>query len=272
MIPCASSINSIFVDFNKPYYYPGNDVMGHIYLNICNSIPAEGVEMVIKAKEYVKFKDTEIQTVKREKRNPQTNQMEIYDTQETVIVTRKEKKTLFRHKTFIPVWQSQLIAMGQFAFPFCFKVPDNLPGSFEYYDNDVSAVISYSVKTKIVNINNQKDKLKFLNIMIVRQNEKMLNLEKSLHLSKPLSVWGCCDKGSVMFDVNYPKNYFYPGEHVEVYMKLDNTLSQLNATSLNVTVDQVLTLKKGQYQKIITRRIGARILQELIVCFVLFYF
>lgn len=262
----SSSMNSMFVDFDKPYYYPGDNVMGHIYLNICSVFPAAGVEMVIKTKEYVKFKDTEIQTVKHERKNPQTNQMEIVDVQESVVVTREEKKTLFKNKTFIPVWQSQMISMGQFAFPFCFKVPENLPGSFEYYDNENAAVISYTVKSKIVNITNKKDKLKFFNIIIVRQSEKMLNLEKNLHLSKPLTVWGCCDKGSVTFDVSYPKNFFYPGEHVEVYMKLDNTQSMLNATSLNVTVEQIITLRKGHHNKTLSRRIGARRLEELIVC------
>ena len=46
----STSQNGLFVELGKPFYYPGETVMGNVYANISNPWGTKGIEFSIKTK------------------------------------------------------------------------------------------------------------------------------------------------------------------------------------------------------------------------------
>ena len=45
----------IFVKLDRPYYYPGNQVFGKVYISCQKMVPAKNLEILIKGKEKVEW-------------------------------------------------------------------------------------------------------------------------------------------------------------------------------------------------------------------------
>ena len=94
--PCTQ-YGGMMINFDKPYYYPGDVVTGNVYMNVLEAFESRGLELSLKIKEYVKWEDVEYHTETRREYDEVTK--EHRDVPHTVSkkVERKDHKTLFKN-------------------------------------------------------------------------------------------------------------------------------------------------------------------------------
>ena len=245
--------NGMFVELNKPYYYPGERVTGNVYVNIQQAWGTRGIDFQIKTKEFIRYIERVKKPFKRQRKNPQTKKMETYTAYEYVNVERRDEKTLYKFSNLLTQCNGNIFNIGQYCYPFEFTIPPNLPGSFEYYDKDSSACITYTVKAKAISINNAKEMIKSENVIIVRQPYTNFNYPTNVNRNIQL---GCCtDKGTAMVNLQYDNNAYSLGETVNAHLVINNSSSKVPSTSSQVEIVQELCLQKPGTKGITKRRV-----------------
>lgn len=243
----------LVINFEKPYYYPGDLVRGHIYLNMASSFDTKGLELTVKVKEFAQYYETESKTTTETKRVYDDLTKEYKDISipktEFVKVAKKDDKTLFKNKAMIATMMNNVLIMGQYSYPFQFTLPHHLPGSFEYYSEDAEAYIKYKINAKALSWHGKKTNIKNSNILIVRQAPTNFSYPTNLSDTRNLSTWCFFSKGTSTLNVSYPKNHFCPDESVQVICNLNNTRCTLNATCIKLQLMQQLTLTIREHGK-----------------------
>jgi hypothetical protein len=80
-------------------------------------------------------------------------------------------------------------------------------------------------------------------ILIVRQPQQFFSYPNNLTDTKNITAWCFFAKGSSTLNVSYPKNFYVPGENVQVICNLNNTHCELNATRFKLQLIQKIHLK-----------------------------
>lgn len=244
------------IQFEQPFYYPGNYVNGTIYLNMMDIFRTRGVELEIKCVEGVKALES------HQKQAVVDGKIKYFN-EDTEF---KDKQVLFQIKNFLPNFQSNISA-GQYAYPFSFAIPAHLPGSFEYYTDRISAYIKYQVKVKILPINDKEKPFKFSTILIVRQTPSTFNYPPNLTDTKRITTWCFFDKGTATLNASYQKNYFAKDEIVQMQCSLDNTRCVLDSSAIRLQLFQKITLRiKGTTNKYFTRLVAQTVAKDRCVC------
>jgi len=249
------------IQFEQPFYYPGNYVSGTIYLNVMNMFSSKGVELDIKCVEGVKAIETH------------SKQVSIDGQLRTISEDTefKDKQVLFQIKNILPNFQRNINA-GQYAYPFSFVIPVHLPGSFEYYTDKISAYIKYQIKVKIIPFNDTEKTFKFSTILIVRQTPSNFNYPSNLTDTKRITTWCFFDKGTATLNASYQKNYFAKDEIVQMQCNLDNTRCALDSTAIRLQLFQKITLRiKGTTNKYFTRLVAQCMSNDRCVRSIIFF-
>lgn len=249
----------LLIDFDKPFYYPGDVVRGNIYLHMINPFETKGIELSVKTIEMSLVYDTVSKTVKTTEWSEALQKDVEIEKIEYERVEKKEKKTIYKLSSMMAVMNNNMLAMGQFAYPFYFALPANLPGSFEFYDTDCRAYVKYLVGAKLIPWNNHEKEISHKSILIVRQNPQFFQYPSQLSDTKNITTWCFFDKGTATLNISYPKNHFCFDELVQAICHLNNSRCKLNATSINMQLFQHLTIK-GQKHHI--NRYFSRIVAE----------
>lgn len=219
----TSTFGGIYVNFDKPYYYPGDLVTGNVYLNMLNAFDTKGIELNVEVIEHVSFfhMPSEIDVNKNYDPNTTYQRQEVHpshterignnDNNEIVANTtftrmlRQNTQTLYKTSNLLNTWNGNKISIGQYAFPIRFGIPANLPGSFEYYDGDSSAYVKYIVSVKAYSKSGNND-LNYSTILIVRQSQQFFSYPSNLSDTRNISTWCFFQKGTSILNVSYPKN------------------------------------------------------------------
>jgi len=220
------------VQFDQPFYYPGNYVTGTIFLNIIDAFNSRGVELNIKCVEGVSVMEDHRREIEENGNRRFVNEQR----------ELKDKQKLFQNKNFLPNFQNN-ISIGQYAYPFSFIIPAHLPGSFEYYTDRISAYIKYEVKVKILPFYEKEEVMKFSTILIVRQPPSSLNYPQNLTDTKRITTWCFFDKGNATLNVANQKNHFAKDEVIQLQCNLDNTRCTLDSTNIGLELVQKITLR-----------------------------
>ncbi len=231
------------INFDRPYYYPGDVVTGTVYLNIMEAFETRGLELTVKISESVQWWETEIKYETKQEHDEVTKQMKDVTHTNHVKVEKFDTKVLFENSCLIGTMMNNIFGFGQYSYPFQFTLPYHLPGSFEYYDDEVSANIKYEVKARTLSWHGKSFELETKGILVVRQSPKNVDYPTNLSDTKALSTWCFFSKGSSTLDVSYPKNNFVQDETVQVLCHLNNTRCQLNTKCIKLQLFQRITLK-----------------------------
>jgi hypothetical protein len=138
---------------------------------------------------------------------------------------------------------NNVFGMGQYAYPFFFVLPPNLPGSFEFYDFETRCCVKYIVTAKALSwLENIRD-ISHKNLLIVRQPLKFFQYPTNLSDTKNITTWCCFSQGTATINVSYPKNFFCQNEAVQVLCELNNTRCKLNASCIKLQLIQQITLR-----------------------------
>lgn len=233
----------MMINFDKPYYYPGQLVTGNVFLNVFEAFESRGLELSLKIKESAKWEEIQYRTetkivydevTKEEKR-------EAHNVEEKII--RKEDKTLYKSSYMIGTMQNNVFGFGQYAYPFQFMLPNHLPGSFEYYDSQVSSCIKYTVKAKsLSNLDKQKE-IDTKSILVVRQPAQFFEYPTNLSDTRAITTWCFFSQGSSTLNVSYPKNNFCQDESMQVICSLNNIHCRVHASCIKLQLFQRINLR-----------------------------
>ena len=261
-----SQIN-IYIHSPKPFYYPGEQILASIYLDVLENINSNKMTIITKGKQIVKAKKYFIPIDKEEEEN------EYEDSEEDEIesnevsknlnknkITKKEEnltkepfsnkeinetKIIFKYKTTMQLSNNNNLSKGKYIYPFEIDIPENIPGSFLYLDNSLYIEIIYSIKIKLNNIN-IKEKIP----LIIRQKEKIFNYLKENEYTK--SLGGCCwEKGETTIKINCVDKYFLGGNNIKLNIVVNNEKSGMKGAPINVEIYQkIILFPKDKSKKI----------------------
>lgn len=191
----------------------------------------------------------------------------------TSIITTAPKpcvsfRTLFKNTVIVSKIEDNFLSGGQYAYPFTFALPNHLPGSFEFYDEDKSAYIKYFVTARVVSNYGTDHNLNAEALLIVRQQGENFSYPTRLSNTSNIRSWCFFQKGTSTLNLSYPKNSFCPGEQVIVDCEVVNTHCEVAATSVTLELYQQITLRADNESKYINRCI-ARIANNSVVVSVL---
>ncbi len=229
-----SSRGYIFLQTHQQTYYPQENVTGTLYMRITEMFEGSNIEIEVKGKEKAKWVEHHTRT---ERDGDETRT--VHET-----IKRKKDRTIYHFKgpcfTF-----SAPCAEGDYQIPFAFTLPDGLPSSLHFQPHHHKANIKASVKYTIRAIVNPHhgDKMKYKQVLIVRERPFIAegDIEKTDHAN--LKTWCCVDQGHSSIKTRFEKNTFYPNEHANCLVELDNSTCDLRMTGVTIAVEQRISLK-----------------------------
>ena len=234
---------AMMINFDKPFYYPGELVSGIVYLNVLEAFDTRGLELSVKIKEAVKWFDVEIKTETKRVYDEQTKTHKDKRYQVSEKILRKDDKTLYKSSCMIATMNNNVFGFGQYAYPFQFVLPQHLPGSFEYYDENVSTYIKYTVKAKSLSFHGKENELDTKSILIVRQPAQNFQYPTNLSDTKAITTWCFFSQGSSTLNISYPKNHYCQDETVQVICGLNNSNCKVSASCIKLQLMQKLNLR-----------------------------
>lgn len=119
--------NSVYVQIDKPACLPGDLISGHVHVNIVSMVTCTGLYIKVSGKEWVRL------TRHRKKRSH----------------TYSGGRSMFKLQVPLQSDYSESL-IGQYTFPFSFRLPLNLPGSASFDrvsgNDSIRAGTTYKVK------------------------------------------------------------------------------------------------------------------------------
>ena len=195
----GKELGSIAITYNKPFYHPGQQVLGQIYLQAQQEIDATELILKIRGKEKYKYpNDTEYK--------------------------KCDQKDYFKLKYQVHKWDKGKIAAGQYQFPFSFNFPEDLPNSYEFYGDvkkgEPNAKIEYTVVCELDfedKTFRKKEKINICRPKQVHQEEG-----KSRIFEFNVKQFFCCNKGTATVNPKFSSNNYRPGETADIITEVDN--------------------------------------------------
>ena len=251
-----SSQIKIFFDIQKPFYYPGEQILGSILIEFLDSINCSQISIISKGKQYIKINKKNI-SCEIEDDLYFDDSFEEGDTDNTKNKAEKnienieETKTLYKYKKNLKINNTNILK-GKYTFPLEIDLPNNIPPSFLYIDNNIYFEIIYTLIIKFEGLN-YKEVFPF----ILRQKEKSFNYPKFTEHKKILGE--CCwERGETTIKINPVEKYNLLGNNIKFNVLINNENSGMPGTPLNIELYQKLIFfPKDKSNKIrLTKLVG----------------
>ena len=244
----------IYFDIQKPFYYPGEQILGSILIEFFNSINCNQITIISKGKQYIKINR---KNISREINDSEDSFDEESDensenkNDNTNIENIDKTKTIFKYKKKLNI-SNGYISKGKYTFPFEIDIPDNIPSSFLYLDNNIYIEIIYTLKIKF-------DDLSYKEVIpiIIRQKEKSFNYPQFNEYKKILGE--CCwERGQTNIKISPIEKYNLLGNNIKLNVLINNEQSGMKGTPLNIEIyRKIIFFPKDKSQKIrITKLVG----------------
>ena len=251
-----SSQIKVFFDIQKPFYYPGEQILGSILIEFLDSINCSQISIISKGKQYIKINKKNI-SCEIEDDLYFDDSFEEGDTDNTKNKAEKnienieETKTLYKYKKNLKINNTNILK-GKYTFPLEIDLPNNIPPSFLYIDNNIYFEIIYTLIIKFEGLN-YKEVFPF----ILRQKEKSFNYPKFTEHKKILGE--CCwERGETTIKINPVEKYNLLGNNIKFNVLINNENSGMPGTPLNIELYQKLIFfPKDKSNKIrLTKLVG----------------
>ena len=241
----TNEILKIYFDIQKPFYYPGEQILGSIFIEFFDSIKCNEITIISKGKQYIKINRKNISR-EIEEYEESFNEEEDDDDDETPKIPKvktddknfediDEIKTVFKYQKKLKI-SNNYISKGKYTFPFEIELPNNIPSSFLYINKDIYFEIIYTIKIKFDEINNNY--MEAIPI-IIRQKEKLFNYPKSNEYKKILGE--CCwERGETNIKITPQEKYSLINNKIKLNILVNNEKSGMPGTPLNLEVYQKL--------------------------------
>ena len=120
-------VGQAWVDLQKPYYSPGEQINGYVNLRLTSSIPSSSLLFEFRGEEFVNLVKMETETYER-----------INSEGETVESTKEVPRFYSKNRVFynfsnpLSTFQSSVIPPGQYSIPISFLLSPNNPSTFKH--------------------------------------------------------------------------------------------------------------------------------------------
>ena len=246
----------IFFDIQKPFYYPGEQILGSILIEFFESINCNQISIISKGKQYIKINRKNISCEIDDSYDDDSfeeggDDNDTRNKKEKNLENIEESKTIYKYQKNLKI-DNNNISKGKYTFPFEIDIPDNIPASFLYIDNNIYIEIIYTIIIKFDEIN-----YKEVFPIIIRQKEKAFNYLKFAEHKKILGE--CCwERGEATIKINPIEKYNLLGNEIKFNVLIHNENSGMPGTPLNIELYQKLVFfPKDKLNKIrITKLVG----------------
>lgn len=263
----------IYIDSSKPYYYPGENFAGSIFLDVLEETNCNKMQIIAKGKEIVEAiqktsldsyieesndfsseSDDERQNNKRKSKKKSDSSSSEETEKDNSSIARKlsETRKIFKYKKILQISSKNFIEKGKYSFPFEIELPENIPGTFLFMEKNAYVEIYYTVKVKLNKIN-----IKEAIPIVIRQNEKLFNYPNVNEYSK--RIMGCCfDNNISTIKLMTKEKYMINIDDINLNIVLDNSRCDIQGSPLTVDLYQKITLfpKKKDKKMKITKLVG----------------
>ena len=236
----TNEIVQIYFDIQKPFYYPGEQILGSIFIEFFDSIKCNEITIISKGKQYIKINR---KNISREIEEYEESFNDDEDEDEIPKIKNENKnfedideiKTVFKYQKKLKI-SNNYISKGKYTFPFEIELPNNIPSSFLYINKNIYFEIIYTIKIKFDEINNNyKEAIP----IIIRQKEKLFNYPKSNEYKKILGE--CCwERGQTSIKITPQEKYTLINNKIKLNVLINNEQSGMPGTPLNLEVYQKL--------------------------------
>ena len=227
------------ITYDKPFYHPGSQVSGNIFVQIWAHIIANDLSLKIKGKE----KGQVVYLKPPEKEGDQFEYEE-----------KSKKKEFFSYKFPIYSWGHGMpVPPGQYQFPFTFVLPNELPNSFSHHWSEHGkkcyGKIEYEVKAELDAVGPDFKAKGVFNICQAVQGQISGG---TATINKEVKMCCCISKGKTIINASFEKNQYKPGEVCQILAEVDNSESSADISDINGVLRQVITVNCGdKYKKVI---------------------
>lgn len=201
-----------WITTDRASYAGGEYVTGNVYLNLEKPTPPAQIIFGFKGKEKTKWIETQGSGKNRGRR--------FY----------YGKHHISNFKFPIYGWNA-LVQPGGYTIPYCFRLPDNLPGSFRIGSGRYMGRITYELRVKVLADDNRKIKTRAA--IQIKQTATLLNQNVIKEKTAQISTWCCRKKGSVSIRANFAKDFYVPEESPNVIVDIDNSKSKLRLSKVH---------------------------------------
>lgn len=159
------------------------------------------------------------------------------------------KHHLIQQKYTVFFSESEVIAAGQYSFPFTLKTPSDLPGSFAYepefnalkQPGRVAGTIRYFLVAKMEGPGVKIAKVKTeigINCVLPELGDSSF-----VETVIPVKSWCCCGRGSVKLKADIGKGGFIPSETATVLVDINNEKGFLQARGVHLSLIRKIRLR-----------------------------
>ena len=220
---------SILMQTDKPYFAPGEDVTGNIYLYLQQPFPGSQLELQLSGKEKVRWK--------RRKNNGG----------DSYTVTYTDDAKILDYSCPVYSFMGGSVQTGQYSFPFRIKLPYDIPASCLYTNYAASesfAQVKYKIKALLQPLNRDSMKpMKFKQTLVVRQLPAEVPMSSSAEYSDTVnSCCCCCSSGSVRMESQCDKTAYFPYETARIMAMIDNSNCSKDIKGIKVQLRQHVLL------------------------------
>ena len=156
----------IYIDLSKSYYYPGETLSGSVYLDVLEEVNCNKMLLVAKGKQIIKASqnlsiDSGNSTSEEEENSESVSKDNSKDIKSIFSSDNEDKnksknndlsvnnsKDIFKYKKVIHISDNDYLSQGKYTFPFDLELPDDLPGSFLFLENNIWIEFIYIIKVK----------------------------------------------------------------------------------------------------------------------------
>ena len=236
-----SDVCHMFITYDKPYFYQGDQVSGRINLNVTGTYPASFLKLTIKGVEKIEHSLNSLpasdapssanNNKKTEKRNP-------IPKNEALLYTFKDSKIL----------------PGQYSYPFKFSLDSRIPTSFKYQDEKCKAQIYYKIKAIL-----ESKQCNLVKKKIFQVAQNVLNESKNETFIGKTQISSCCnDEGFFVVNFLNTKATYSLNEDENIKINLDLSNCHNDAIVVTVRLLQDLSFHLPNSQQSMNSRLYGR--------------
>lgn len=233
----AAHYGAIYVKLDQPHYYAGEQVTGKVYLMLNQLYPGSKVNLKLKGKEKTLIIWTESVT--------ETDQQDGTSRTTHREVEEKDSATCLKQTVNIYTFPGgQYLPPGQYEFPFSFRLPDGIPGTFHQQEYNLSASIYYKIEGFLEPADSSIPKLKYKNLFTVREPVREAIQSVNKVTNTEVVCCGCCMRyGTVGISASFERNTYCPSDEAKAIVQVDNKNCSKDVSSIALELRQVITVK-----------------------------
>jgi hypothetical protein len=130
---------------------------------------------------------------------------------------------------------------GDYSFPFNFRLPVDIPGSFHLQQGEVEAKICYNL-IALIEGSRMRIEQSMMSVHVAQlMTDPIYSVAEDVHAH--ITTWCCCDQGEVILKAYFAKNAYVPGETAEFVVEINNTNSKLDVGGISGVLVRTLRLR-----------------------------